>query len=79
MAARGLIDDAWALVAIDPRASGIAFTNLVDPEERVVGNPDRLVQVFVNLLRNAVNAGPCPVPASGCRSSPRSRRSTAAR
>src|SRR6202162_4330207 len=42
--ARGLIDDAWALVAIDPRASGITFTNLVDPEERVVGNPDRLVQ-----------------------------------
>jgi signal transduction histidine kinase len=31
VAARGLIDDAWALVAIDPRASGITFTNLVDP------------------------------------------------
>jgi signal transduction histidine kinase len=60
VAARGLIDDAWALVAIDPRASGITFTNLVDPEERVVGNPDRLVQVFVNLLRNAVNAVEIP-------------------
>jgi signal transduction histidine kinase len=60
VAARGLIDDAWALVAIDPRASGITFTNLVDPEERVVGNPDRLVQVFVNLLRNAVNAVESP-------------------
>lgn len=60
VAARGLIDDAWALVAIDPHASGITFTNLVDPEERVVGNPDRLVQVFVNVLRNAVNAVDIP-------------------
>jgi len=60
VAAHGLIDDAWALVAIDPRASGITFTNLVDPEERVVGNPDRLVQVFVNVLRNAVNAVEIP-------------------
>jgi len=60
VAARGLIDDAWALVAIDPHASGIAFTNLVDPEERVIGNPDRLVQVFVNVLRNAVNAVEIP-------------------
>lgn len=60
VAARGLIDEAWALVAIDPRASGITFTNLVDAEERVVGNPDRLVQVFVNVLRNAVNAVEIP-------------------
>src|SRR5205814_6473499 len=60
VAARGLIADSWALVAIDPRASGITFTNLVDAEERVVGNPDRLVQVFVNLLRNAVNAVEIP-------------------
>lgn len=60
VAARGLIDEAWALVAIDPRASGITFANLVDPEERVIGNPDRLVQVFVNLLRNAVNAVEVP-------------------
>lgn len=60
VAARGLIDDAWALVAIDPHASGITFTNHVGPEERVIGNPDRLVQVFVNLLRNAVNAVESP-------------------
>ncbi len=60
VAARGLIEEAWTLVAIDPHASGIAFTNTVDPEERVVGNPDRLVQVFVNLLRNAENAVESP-------------------
>lgn len=60
VAVRSLIDDAWALVAIDPRVLGLAFTNLVDPEERVEGNPDRLVQVFVNVLRNAVNAVESP-------------------
>src|ERR1700730_6014392 len=60
VAARGLIDDAWALVASDPRASGITFINWVDSQERVIGNPDRLVQVFVNVLRNAVNAVESP-------------------
>jgi signal transduction histidine kinase len=60
VAARGLIDDAWSLVAIDPHASGITFTNHVGDQERVIGNPDRLVQVFVNLLRNAVNAVESP-------------------
>jgi len=60
VAVRGLVDEAWSLVAIDPRVLGLSFTNLVDPEERVMGNPDRLVQVFVNVLRNAVNAVESP-------------------
>lgn len=60
VAVRSLVDEAWSLVAIDPHASGITFTNVVNPEERVVGNPDRLVQVFVNVLRNAVNAVDSP-------------------
>ncbi|HEY2845730.1 MAG TPA: HAMP domain-containing sensor histidine kinase [Bryobacteraceae bacterium] len=60
VAVRGLVDEAWSLVAIDPRVLGMTFTNHVDPEERVVGNPDRLVQVFVNVLRNAVNAVESP-------------------
>jgi signal transduction histidine kinase len=60
VAARGLIDEAWSLLAIDERASGVSFTNHVGPDDRVVGNPDRLVQVFVNLLRNAVNAVESP-------------------
>jgi len=51
-----LIDEAWALVAIDARASGVHFENHVGTHERVIGNPDRLVQVFVNLVRNALNA-----------------------
>jgi signal transduction histidine kinase len=60
VAVRGLIDEAWSLLAIDERASGVSFTNHVRPDDRVIGNPDRLVQVFVNLLRNAVNAVESP-------------------
>ena len=56
MALRPLIDEAWALVAIDEKSSHVEFVNQVGAEDRVIGNPDRLVQVFVNLLRNALNA-----------------------
>jgi signal transduction histidine kinase len=56
LALRALIDEAWALVAIDERASAVEFTNDVLLDDRVVGNSDRLAQVFVNLLRNALNA-----------------------
>ena len=51
-----LVDEAWGLVAIDEKASHVEFVNVVGVEDRVVGNGDRLVQVFVNLLRNALNA-----------------------
>ncbi len=56
IALRPLIDEAWGLVAIDEKSSGVEFTNQVRAEDRVIGNSDRLVQVFVNLLRNALNA-----------------------
>jgi signal transduction histidine kinase len=55
-AVRPLIDEAWSLVAIDEKAGAVEFRNLVEAEDRVIGNSGRLVQVFVNLLRNAVNA-----------------------
>ena len=58
---RHLIDEAWALVAIDKKAAASRFANQVDAGEVVTGNSDRLVQVFVNLLRNALYA----IPASG--------------
>jgi len=51
-----LIDEAWSLVAIDEKSSSVEFLNQVSPEHRVTGNSDRLLQVFVNLLRNALNA-----------------------
>ncbi|HEX5226549.1 MAG TPA: histidine kinase dimerization/phospho-acceptor domain-containing protein, partial [Bryobacteraceae bacterium] len=61
VALRHLIDEAWTLVAIDKNAAASRFTNRVSAEDMVFGNSDRLVQVFVNLLRNALYA----VPASG--------------
>src|SRR5579872_5919545 len=57
-----LIIESWGLVAIDEKAANVRFENKVDPEAVVNGNPDRLIQVFVNLLRNALYA----VPANGC-------------
>lgn len=60
VAVRELIEEAWALVAIDQRAGGVQFHNAVAADERVLGNPDRLVQVFVNLLRNALYAVESP-------------------
>jgi signal transduction histidine kinase len=53
---RPLIEEAWGLVAIDDKAAAVEFTNRVRPDAAVIGNPDRLMQVFVNLLRNALNA-----------------------
>jgi signal transduction histidine kinase len=56
VALKPLIDEAWSLVAIDEKAAGIDFSAAVPDEARVIGNGDRLVQVFVNLLRNALIA-----------------------
>jgi signal transduction histidine kinase len=53
---RPLIDEAWGLVAIDERASDVEFRNDIAAAHEINGNPDRLVQVFVNLLRNALDA-----------------------
>jgi len=53
---RPLIDEAWSLVAIDGKAAQARFANNISPEAVVVGNSDRLIQVFVNLLRNALYA-----------------------
>jgi signal transduction histidine kinase len=55
-ALRPLVDEAWTLVAIDEKSSHVEFLNHATAEHRVIGNPDRLLQVFVNLLRNALNA-----------------------
>jgi signal transduction histidine kinase len=55
---RDLIDESWSLVAIDEKASAVNFLNSVRASDAVIGNSDRLVQVFVNLLRNALMAVP---------------------
>lgn len=56
IAIRPLVDEAWGLVAIDEKSARVEFVNSVGADDRVIGNADRLVQVFVNLLRNALNA-----------------------
>jgi two-component system C4-dicarboxylate transport sensor histidine kinase DctB len=71
--ARSLVDEAWGLVAIDERAAGVTFTNHIAPEARVMGNADRLGQVFVNLLRNALNAFEQPGGCLDVRSRPATR------
>ena len=53
---RPLIDESWNLVAIDEKAAAVTFVNSVQSSDMVFGNPDRLIQVFVNLLRNALLA-----------------------
>jgi signal transduction histidine kinase len=53
---RPLIDESWILVAIDEKAAAVTFRNNVQSSDAVIGNPDRLIQVFVNLLRNALLA-----------------------
>jgi signal transduction histidine kinase len=55
---RPLVEEAWNLVGIDDKAASTQFTLTVDANCAVLGNADRLVQVFVNLLRNALNAVP---------------------
>ncbi|MGH9674390.1 MAG: sensor histidine kinase [Bryobacteraceae bacterium] len=54
--ARQVVEEAWALVAIDEKAALSRFQNQCDASHAVIGNADRLVQLFVNLLRNALDA-----------------------
>ncbi len=65
---RPLVEEAWSLVGIDDKAGRLSFTDAVAEDAAVIGNPDRLVQVFVNLLRNAVNAAPADAGRIGVRS-----------
>jgi signal transduction histidine kinase len=53
---RPLVEEAWQLVAIDEKARAVRFANRAAPTAAVLGNPDRLIQLFVNLLRNALHA-----------------------
>lgn len=62
VALRPLVEEAWNLVAFDEKAAEVRFTNSVDGEHAVTGDADRLMQVFVNLLRNALHA----IHANGC-------------
>lgn len=53
-----LLEEAWQIASIEEKASRVRFLNQCDPEHAVQGNPDRLLQVFLNLIRNALQAVP---------------------
>lgn len=53
---RPLVDEAWTLVRLDREAASVTLENLVGESLRAWCDPDRIVQVLVNLLRNAVDA-----------------------
>jgi C4-dicarboxylate-specific signal transduction histidine kinase len=51
-----ILDEAWALVGIEAKGVHLEFVNQVKNQDIVVGNSGRLLQVFVNLLKNGVYA-----------------------
>lgn len=51
-----VVREAWTLVRIDRDAKDVELIDRLYLAPRVKGDPDRLLQVFVNLLRNAVDA-----------------------
>jgi signal transduction histidine kinase len=53
---RPIVDEAWTLVRLDRGARDVAFTNAVPADMEVFADADRLTQVLVNLVRNAVDA-----------------------
>ncbi len=53
---RGVLDEAWLLVSLDQGAAGVSLEDRLPNPARCVGDTDRLTQVMVNLLRNAVQA-----------------------
>jgi Na+/proline symporter/signal transduction histidine kinase len=52
----GLVDEAIRLVRLDRSARALTWDNAVGEDEVVVGDRQRLLQVFVNLLSNASDA-----------------------
>jgi signal transduction histidine kinase len=53
---RRVVTEAWLLVSIDEKAAQVQFRDETLPDDIVIGNADRLIQVFMNLLRNALYA-----------------------
>jgi two-component system nitrogen regulation sensor histidine kinase GlnL len=52
-----VLDDVLSLLGMDPLSQGIAVERIYDPSiPELVADADRLTQVFLNLLRNALQA-----------------------
>lgn len=60
---RAVIDEAWTLVSLDRGARDVAWVNGVPADLTAPGDEDRLTQVFVNLLRNGIDAMDDPAAA----------------
>jgi two-component system sensor histidine kinase HupT/HoxJ len=56
VALQPLIEEAWTLVRLDREARQIRAENRISASLTAWGDPDRLLQVLVNLLRNAADA-----------------------
>ncbi|WP_422139642.1 ATP-binding protein [Endozoicomonas sp. ALC020] len=50
------VQESISLLQLGRKSSNISFLNLCDPDHRVAGDPQKLQQVFINLLNNAVDA-----------------------
>lgn len=61
---RALVDEAMTLVRLDRDARDVALRNEVDADQPLACDPDRIVQVLVNVVRNAVDALKSQPPAS---------------
>lgn len=53
---RPVVEEAWSLVKTDQRADDVRFINETDENDLVIGNVGRLLQVFINLFKNGVDA-----------------------
>jgi len=53
---RQVVEEAWTLVRLDREVRDIELADETPSGATVQGDPDRFVQVFVNLLRNAADA-----------------------
>lgn len=51
-----IVDEAMQLLRLSKRSQDLTFVNECDEELMILGDPQRLVQVFVNLLSNARDA-----------------------
>ncbi|MBL8762696.1 MAG: hypothetical protein JNM07_00315 [Phycisphaerae bacterium] len=60
-----MIEEAWTLVRLDRSSGRVDFRAEVPPTLVVECDPDRVVQVLVNLLRNAVDAMDARPPGPG--------------
>lgn len=53
---RPILEEAWSLVKMDLRPINVSFINESTESDAVIGNAGRLLQVFVNLFKNGIDA-----------------------